>query len=707
MDLNKKYFVFISYNWQDEEWAKWLRHELEHYHLPASFNDRTDVRDNLREVFRDRDVLNAGPEWDKQVEPILKETNNLIVICSPHAKESDAVEQEIKTFIDLGKEEYIYPLIVEGDKPEDCFPPSLNHKRVGGDVNKDGRDAAFVKIVASMLNVSFHELYNRYEIEKAEQERKEREQKEKLQTVVGRYVGEKAIELVRSGDSYLAATLILEMCNSDMGRVTPEVEKAIRKSLISPKGVLYDNDTIYCAIPSPDDKIVASRSSESIKIWSLQSGALLANEPISNYDGIRKLCFIYNGDRLISTTTKGFEIRDGKTGEKLPGGWYWSCTDRPKHRPLVRDISVNAEETFIAVGLNMGIRGEVWLYDLETCVCENIISLSTEKISSVRFLTNEELFLKTISSKEKVDSVIYIYNIERREFKKASLQHLEDVNSVGFDKASTYQISFKGKSIHICHDEKRTFERSEYKKSEVICIKTSQNGNNVYTISLNNGISLNQNGIPQANDTIQIRDIKNNEIIKIIKTNNSLKGYAIDNKGEYIVTRSPNGSVIVNHMHNNFEKRLGDSFYERVDMIFSPDGKFFVGPSDNSVIGVWETNEWKLLHSNLQESPNDFNPHMCISPDSKYIAGGYNSGEVRIWDILSGVAVDSFNVDGCIIHIKFVPIDENEDSLCIYLNDGTMLSYSWLHVEKLLEIAQERFHDRKLSDKEKKQYYLQ
>ena len=72
MDSNKKYFVFISYNWQDEEWAIWLRHELEHYHLPASFNDRTNGRDNLREVFRDRDVLNAGPEWDKQVEPILK-----------------------------------------------------------------------------------------------------------------------------------------------------------------------------------------------------------------------------------------------------------------------------------------------------------------------------------------------------------------------------------------------------------------------------------------------------------------------------------------------------------------------------------------------------------------------------------------------------------------------------------------------------------
>ena len=68
MEQNKEYFVFISYSSLDNEWAIWLRHELEHYHLPASFNWRTDVRDNLRKVFRDREELSAGPEWDEQVQ---------------------------------------------------------------------------------------------------------------------------------------------------------------------------------------------------------------------------------------------------------------------------------------------------------------------------------------------------------------------------------------------------------------------------------------------------------------------------------------------------------------------------------------------------------------------------------------------------------------------------------------------------------------
>ena len=176
MATGKEYFVFISYSNLDNEWATWLRHELVHYHLPASFNGRTDVRDNLREVFRDRDELSAGPKWDEQVSNALENTNNLIVICSPHAARSEAVNKEVETFI---------------DKPSDCFPPSLNHSKLGGDVNKDGgRDIAFVKVVAGMLNIDFPSLWNRYEIEKAEEERKIREQRDNLFRVQSRFLAE-------------------------------------------------------------------------------------------------------------------------------------------------------------------------------------------------------------------------------------------------------------------------------------------------------------------------------------------------------------------------------------------------------------------------------------------------------------------------------------------------------------------------------------
>ena len=47
--MDKEYFAFISYKNEDVERAIWVQHELEHYHhLPASYNGRTDIRQELR-----------------------------------------------------------------------------------------------------------------------------------------------------------------------------------------------------------------------------------------------------------------------------------------------------------------------------------------------------------------------------------------------------------------------------------------------------------------------------------------------------------------------------------------------------------------------------------------------------------------------------------------------------------------------------------
>ena len=243
MEENKEYFVFISYSSLDNEWAIWLRHELEHYHLPASFNGRTDVRDNLRKVFRDRDELSAGPEWDEQVGKALAATNNLIVICSPNAAKSEAVNKEVETFIALGKEDHIFPFIVEGDKPENCFPPTLKQSKLGGDVNKDGgRDSAFVKVVAGMLKVEFPSLWDRYEKEKAEEERKIREQRDKLLIMQSRFLAEKAKECLNRHKFDKASLIALEALPINLDKpnrpYVKEADDALRESTIDTSPII-------------------------------------------------------------------------------------------------------------------------------------------------------------------------------------------------------------------------------------------------------------------------------------------------------------------------------------------------------------------------------------------------------------------------------------------------------------------------------------
>ena len=273
MEVNLEYFVFISYSSEDNEWAIWLRDALEHYHLPASFNGRTDVRDNLRKVFRDRDELSAGPEWDKQVYEALEHSENLIVICSPHSAKSDAVNKEVEKFIALGREDHIFPFIVKGDKPADYFPPALNRSKIGGDVNKDGgSNAAFIKVVSGMLKVSFPSLWERYERDKAEEERKTREQRDNLLRTQSRYLAEKAHALVDEGDSYLAQMLALYALYPDRP-YTPEAENALRKALQHNNAILRGHtNSVESACFSPDGKrIVSASKDETIRIWEFPS----------------------------------------------------------------------------------------------------------------------------------------------------------------------------------------------------------------------------------------------------------------------------------------------------------------------------------------------------------------------------------------------------------------------------------------------------
>ena len=55
-----KYYAFISYKREDEEWAAWLQHEFEHYRLPSTLNGRSDLPTEFGPVFRDVDELSAG-----------------------------------------------------------------------------------------------------------------------------------------------------------------------------------------------------------------------------------------------------------------------------------------------------------------------------------------------------------------------------------------------------------------------------------------------------------------------------------------------------------------------------------------------------------------------------------------------------------------------------------------------------------------------
>lgn len=131
MEKNK-YFAFISYKHEDEEWAVWFHHELENYHLPVTLNGRADLPTEFRPVFRDIDELKAG-NLPEQIYDALATSTFLVVICSPNAAKSEWVNKEIMDFIEIGNSKgidnvrNIFPFIVDGhphaeNQEDECFP---------------------------------------------------------------------------------------------------------------------------------------------------------------------------------------------------------------------------------------------------------------------------------------------------------------------------------------------------------------------------------------------------------------------------------------------------------------------------------------------------------------------------------------------------------------------------------------------------------
>ena len=170
-----KYLAFISYKREDEKWAKWLQHKLEHYKLPTSVRKiDPSLPERVRPVFKDTTDL-AGGVLEKAIKEALYFSKYLIVICSPRAAQSPWVCKEVQEFIDSGREEFIIPFIVDGepnskDFNRECFPGSLRtligeKELLGININENGRDAASIKVVARMFNIQFDTLWQRYQRE--------------------------------------------------------------------------------------------------------------------------------------------------------------------------------------------------------------------------------------------------------------------------------------------------------------------------------------------------------------------------------------------------------------------------------------------------------------------------------------------------------------------------------------------------------------
>lgn len=167
IDKSFKYAAFISYAHADERVAKRLHEALETYPLPKAmraWNVKDESRAKLSPIFRDVAELTAHHSLSEKIREAVKSSRFLILLCSPAAKKSHWVNEEIKLFRKLHGEAAILAVIVKG-KPDTAFPPALTEggrEPLAADMtSKEGFKFGVAQLAASMLGVGLDTLLQR------------------------------------------------------------------------------------------------------------------------------------------------------------------------------------------------------------------------------------------------------------------------------------------------------------------------------------------------------------------------------------------------------------------------------------------------------------------------------------------------------------------------------------------------------------------
>lgn len=175
------YRALFSYARADDKLANWLHRQLDTYRTPKALVGTPGalgpVPAKLHPIFRDRTDLKAGGHIDGLLQQALEDSEALVILCTPASAKSFWVNHECETFLRLGREARLFPVIAAGEPesadPElECFPPALRgrgllaadlreEKRPNGQIVGDGREIGRLKLIAGLLGVELDQLVQR------------------------------------------------------------------------------------------------------------------------------------------------------------------------------------------------------------------------------------------------------------------------------------------------------------------------------------------------------------------------------------------------------------------------------------------------------------------------------------------------------------------------------------------------------------------
>ena len=364
-----KYWAFLSYSHTDKKWGDWLHKALETYRVPRRLIGKESrdgkVPERVYPIFRDREELPVSADLGSNINEALSESRYLIVICSPRSAQSRWVGEEIKTYKQLGREDRILALIVDGEpnasdgksdfKVEDeCFPEAMRYhvgpgsalspqrtEPIAADARegKDGKANAKLKLLAGLLGVNYDDLKQR------DNERRIRRLRSIVIAALIMVSGFGALSIYawlqkQAAQATLSTSDFLQALRSiDEDKDSDAVAQLARSLSLNPRNAaavcrlttlltyhsfafpllqLKHDRVIECAQFSPDARrIVTASRDNSARVWDVQSGKQLT--PPLNHDGqVYSAQFSPNGEWIVTASAdKTARIWDARSGQPI------------------------------------------------------------------------------------------------------------------------------------------------------------------------------------------------------------------------------------------------------------------------------------------------------------------------------------------------------------------------------------------------------
>ena len=164
------FFISYTHKEKDMDAASAMQSLLEHYAIPREIKTRIGRERPIR-VFRDQTELSASSDLTEAIREQLQDSEYLIVLCSPEAKASRWVREEIRMFMQFRGRQYILPVLIEGE-PSEAFPELLMEKEPmaadcrGKSIHEVRTRAGQEKfrLLAPLLHCSYDELVQRRKV---------------------------------------------------------------------------------------------------------------------------------------------------------------------------------------------------------------------------------------------------------------------------------------------------------------------------------------------------------------------------------------------------------------------------------------------------------------------------------------------------------------------------------------------------------------